>query len=327
MYPDTSIEEEIMGASPPSTRDDQQIRLGVSPLSWVNEVLEDFGRGTTAETCLAEASAAGYAGVELSRIFPRDAVQLSGLLARHGLQFVSGWHSGFLADRDVGEELEHVRGHASLLRDAGAHVMVYGECGSMAENALDVPLSCRMRLPGDAWDAYGDRLTRFADAVSREYGLAIAYHHHLMMVAETLDEIRAVMAATGPSVGLLLDTGHAAAAGFDYARLIEEFGPRIKHIHLKDVRGDVLSEVRARDLGFNQAVRAGMFTVPGDGSVDFEPLARFLGQGGYSGWLVVEAEQDPSNAPPAATVARAHRFVTQQILQPARSESVAGGAK
>ncbi len=316
-----------MAASPPSARDDQHIRLGVSPLSWVNEVLEDLGRGTAAETCLAEASAAGYAGVELSRIFPHDAVQLSRLLTGHGLQFVSGWHSGLLADRDVGEELEAVRGHASLLRDSGAEVMIYGECGSMAENALDVPLSRRLSLPGNAWGPYGDRLTRFADVVAREYGLAFAYHHHLMMVAETLDEVRAVMAATGPSVGLLLDTGHAAAAGFDYGRLIEEFGPRIKHIHLKDVRGDILSAVRVRDLSFNDAVRAGMFTVPGDGSVDFEPLARFLGEGGYSGWLVVEAEQDPSKAPPAATVTRAHGFVTQQILQPARSENVAGGAE
>jgi inosose dehydratase len=140
-----------------------------------------------------------------------------------------------------------------------------------------------------------------------------------MMVAETLDEVRTVMGTTGKSVGLLLDTGHAAAAGFDYARLIEEFGPRIKHIHLKDVRADVLSEVRARDLSFNDAVRAGMFTVPGDGSVDFDPLARFLREGGYVGWLVVEAEQDPTKAPPAATVARAHDFVSRQVLEPARS--------
>ncbi len=306
-----------MTASRPSPR------LGVSPLSWVNEVLEDLGRGTAADVVLAEAAAAGFDGVEMSRIFPRDPAGLSALLARHGLAFVSGWHSGFLADRDVAGELEAVREHATLLRDAGASVMVYGECGSMVANALDVPLADRLRLKQADWAAYGERLTRFADALAREHGLALAYHHHLMMVAETLDEVRSVMDATGPSVGLLLDTGHATAGGFDYADLIGEFGPRINHIHLKDVRADALADVRARGLSFNDGVRAGMFTVPGDGAVDFRPLARFLATGVYSGWLVVEAEQDPAKAPPAETVARAHRYVTEHILHPA----LAAGAR
>lgn len=313
-----------MAASSPSFRDARVVRLGVSPLSWVNEVLEDLGRDTAAPTCLMEAAAAGYSGVELSRIFPRDAASLSTLLAGHHLQLVSGWYSGFLAERGVAEELAALRDHARLLRDCGATVMVYGECGRMAANALDVPMSGRLRMPGDAWAAYGDRLTRFADALRGEYGLALSYHHHLMMIAETQGEIRAVMAATGPSVGLLLDTGHAAAAGFDYACLLEDFGARINHVHLKDVRRDVLAEVRAHGMSFNDAVRAGMFTVPGDGMIDFTPLARFLAGSTYSGWLVVEAEQDPAKAPPAEAVARAYGFVNERILQPARSASAAG---
>jgi inosose dehydratase len=297
---------------------DHFIRLGVSPLSWVNEVLQDLGGNIRAETCLSEAAAAGYSGVELSRIFPKQALELNALLARYGLSFISGWYNGFLAERDVGAELEAVRGHASLLRDCGANVMVYGECAHMADQALDIPLSGRLLLPRKDFAAYGARLTEFAKALRRDYGLDLAYHHHLMMVAERLDEVRALMAATGPAVGLLLDTGHAAAAGFDYASLIEEFGPRINHIHLKDVRGEVMVRVRKEGLSFNEGVRAGMFTVPGDGSVDFAPLARFLGTGKYKGWLVVEAEQDPAKAPPVETVARAHRFVVQEILHPAQ---------
>lgn len=293
------------------------IRLGVSPLSWVNEVLDDLGRGTSAEQCLSEAASAGYAGVELSRIFPRDATSLSQLLARHGLSLASGWHNGFLADRSVEDEIVAAREHASLLKACGVSVMVYGECARMPDSALDIGMSGRWTLASGEWAAYGDRLTRFAEALRDEFGLDLAYHHHLMMVAETLDEVRAVMAATGPQVGLLLDTGHAYAAGYDYATLIEEFGPRINHIHLKDVRAPVLAEVRARDLSFNAAVRSGMFTVPGDGAVDYGPLARFLAESRYSGWLVVEAEQDPAMAPPAPTVARAHRFVSETILKPA----------
>jgi inosose dehydratase len=297
-----------MAASRPS------VRLGISPLSWVNDVLEDLGRDTTPDVVLAEAAAAGFEGVEMSRIFPRDPARLSELLAGRGLAFVSGWHSGFLVERTVAEELEAVGEHAMLLRALGASVIVYGECGRMVADALDVPLAERLRLKERDWAPYGERLTRFADALAGEYGLGLAYHHHLMMVAETLDEVRALMASTGPSVGLLLDTGHATAGGFAYARLIEEFGPRINHIHLKDVRADVLADVRTRGLSFNDGVRAGMFTVPGDGAVDFTPLARFLGSGAYSGWLVVEAEQDPAKAPPAETVARARRFVAETIL-------------
>ncbi|WP_138468424.1 myo-inosose-2 dehydratase [Poseidonocella sp. HB161398] len=290
-----------------------RIRLGVSPLSWVNEVLADLGEGISAETILAEAKAAGFAGVEMSRAFPAEAGALAALLKRHGLSFVSGWHSGFLAERDVEAEKEAVRPHAALLKALGAEVLVYGECGHMAEDALDVPLPARLTL-GD-FAAYGARLTEFADWLEADFGLRLVYHHHLMMVAETLDEVRSVMTATGPSVGLLLDTGHAAAGGFDYAALITEFGPRIGHVHLKDVRADVFARVRAESLSFNDGVRMGMFTVPGDGSVDFAPLARFLASGQYSGWLVVEAEQDPAKASPAETVSRAFRFVTDQILQ------------
>lgn len=291
-----------------------RMRLGISPLSWVNEVLEDLGRGTSAETILTDAKAAGFEGVELSRVFPNDPMQLSRMLFSHGLGFVSGWYSGFLADRTVEEELAAVSKHAGLLRTCGANVMVYGECGHMVDDALDVPLARRLRLPAERFAAYGARLTVFAEAVKDEFDLKLAYHHHLMMAAETLDEIRAVMSNTGPAVGLLLDTGHAAAAGFDYARLIDEFGPRINHIHLKDVRAEVMAKVRNEAISFNDGVRLGMFTIPGDGGVDFGPVARFVGTGTYSGWLVVEAEQDPSKAPPAETVARAYRHVTENIL-------------
>jgi inosose dehydratase len=166
--------------------------------------------------------------------------------------------------------------------------------------------------------AYGDRLSTFADALFQRYGLRLAYHHHLMMVAETLPEIRALFSACSPSVGLLLDTGHATAAGFAYTQLIDEFAARICHIHLKDVRLDLLQQVRQQGLSFNEAVLAGMFTVPGDGGIDYQPLADFIARSGYQGWMVVEAEQDPAKAPPLPTVTRAQRYVSQHIFPAAQ---------
>lgn len=287
------------------------VRLGVSPLSWTNEVLEELGGDIPLETCLSQAAGAGYQGVELGRKFPRDANALRATLDAHGLAFVSGWYSGFLAVRSVEEEMEAVAPHAQLLKALGAEVMVYGPCGKMApDTPLDMSMTRRLTLGDDEMTAYADRLSAFEKRLGDKYGLRLGYHHHLMMVVETFDEISRLIERA--RCGLLLDTGHAVAAGFDYTRLIERFGDLVTHIHLKDVRSCRLARVRDQDLSFNQGVRAGMFTVPGDGDVDFAPLAEFVKTSGYQGWLVVEAEQDPARpeAEPKAAVSRALQFVT-----------------
>lgn len=282
------------------------VRLAVSPLSWANDVLEDLGADISLETCLGDAAEVGYEGVELGRKFPRDPDVLGPLLDSFGFALASGWHSGELAEREVDAEMAAVAAHARLLRAMGCKVMVYGEVAMMASGSpLDEPMSQRLIMPKEDVPAYAARLTDFATRIAGEYGLKLAYHHHLMMVAETFDEVSSLFESTGPDVGLLLDTGHAAAAGFDYARLIDRFGDRVAHIHLKDVRTPILQDVRSADLSFNMGVRKGMFTVPGDGSVDFSPLARFVRSRGYTGWLVVEAEQDPVMAPPRQAVVRA----------------------
>ncbi|HIG6935048.1 myo-inosose-2 dehydratase [Klebsiella pneumoniae] len=286
------------------------VRVAISPLSWANEVIEEFGKDATADICLRGSLAAGYEGVEMSRLFPYNPDELNTLLSGYQLSLASGWHSGFLAERSVDEELSAVHEFAMLLQKTGAQVMVYGECAAMAENALDVPMSRRRRLNPEQMAAYGARLTEFARELAQRYGLAMAYHHHLMMVVETLEEVRQLMAATGDEVGLLLDTGHALAGGFSYIDLINEFSTRIKHIHLKDVRSQILSTVCSKDLSFNEAVRAGMFTIPGDGAIDFLPLFEFINSSGYEGWVVVEAEQDPSLERPEITVARARDWLS-----------------
>lgn len=294
-------------------------RVAVSPLSWTNDVLEDLGGDIPLEQCLREAVAAGYLGTELGRKFPREVPLLRRTLEQHGLRLASGWHSGFLAERDVDLEMDAVAAHARLLQALGASVMVYGECGVMVPDApLDAPMSARLTLPAQAMAAYADRLTRFARQLHEQFGLRLAYHQHLMMVAETFDEICGLFEQTGPEVGLLLDTGHAAAARFDYSLLLKRFGKRIVHIHLKDVRADVMKIVRENDLSFNEGVRRGMFTVPGDGSIDFTALAAFVKDTGYAGWLVVEAEQDPAKAPPLEAVSRARRFIAATFETPAR---------
>ncbi|MBE9640961.1 myo-inosose-2 dehydratase [Salipiger mangrovisoli] len=286
------------------------LRLGVSPLSWANDVLEDLGADIPLEACLRDAAEVGYDGVELGRKFPRQPELLAPLLREHGLSLASGWYSGELAGRGLAAEIAAVAPLARLLRAMGCQVLVYGEVAMMAPGAaFDLPMSHRrVMLPREV-PGYAERLSAFARHLSGEYGLRLAYHHHLMMVAETFEEISDILGRCDPAVGLLLDTGHAVASGFSYTRLIERFGERIAHIHLKDVRSAAMRQVRDRDTSFNEGVRQGMFTVPGDGALDFGPLVHFAASGAYRGWLIVEAEQDPALAPPRAAVTRAFTHI------------------
>ena len=173
---------------------------------------------------------------------------------------------------------------------------------------LDVPLSQTPGLKSIDLPAYARKLEGFT-ARLKERGIKLAYHHHLMMLVETAEEISAFCEATDDAVGLLLDTGHAYAAGADYGEILRRFGKRVVHIHLKDVRPDVLDWVRKEDVSFNSAVREGLFTVPGDGAVDFSEIAKFVRTSGYRGWVVVEAEQDPAKATPRLYAQKAYRYM------------------
>lgn len=280
------------------------VRLGVSPLSWTNDVLEDLGGDIPLETCLAEAAALGFEGIELGRKFPREAGALTKVLSAPGLDLVTGWWSGRLVERSATDELTAVGEHARLLKSLGCEVLVYGEVGGMPGPApLDEPMSRSPALPAADLAAYAARVTELAGRLQDGFGLTLVYHHHVMMVVETADEVARFCDRAGEAVGILLDTGHAAAAGFDYRSLLRDHPKRIRHIHLKDVRADVLGTVRRQDLSFNEGVRRGMFGTPGQGSVDFRPIADFIASSGYRGWVVLEAEQDPKQAPPKDAIA------------------------
>ena len=285
------------------------VRLGVSPLSWTNDVLEDLGRDIPLETCLREASQIGYEGVELGRKFPRNSKELLPKLSEYRLQLAAGWYSGFLAERSLEAEWTAAADHIQLLAECGSRVLVYGECGKMPGDApLDLPLSQTPLLTSIDLPAYAKKVGEFS-ARLKQRGIVLAYHYHLMMLVERGEEITAFFKATPEPVGLLLDTGHAYAAGADYGQILERFGKRVTHIHLKDVRRKVLEEVRKNDLSFNAGVRAGMFTVPGDGDVDFTAIGEFIRTSGYRGWVVVEAEQDPAKADPKLYTEKAYHFI------------------
>jgi inosose dehydratase len=271
------------------------ICLGTNPIAWSNDDLRDLGGATPLETCLAEARHAGFAGIELGHKFPREADALRTVLTRHDLALVSGWYSSALLDRDADAEFAAMGSHLGLLRALGCEVLILAETSNAVHGLRDVPLSRRPVLPDTDWVRFGERLTRLADAARAE-GMTICYHHHMGTIVQTEAEIDRLMAVTGDSLTLLLDTGHARFAEADAVALARRHRARITHVHCKDVRADALGRAHSLDQSFLNAVVEGVFTVPGDGCVDFTSVLAALP--GYDGWLVVEAEQDPARADP-----------------------------
>lgn len=273
------------------------VRIGANPIGWSNDDMLEIGGDIPLERCLSEAKAAGFDGMELGNKFPRDAAKLRPILDRHGLALVGGWYSTELLRRDTRAEAEAAKAHAALLRDMGCEVFIAAETSNAIHSDIGQPLSARPVLAHGEWKLFGERYTEFAGMMQGEHGLRLVYHHHMGTVVQTEAEIDRFMAVTGDAVGLLLDTGHATWGGADPARLARHYRARIRHVHCKDIREAVMQRANAKDWSFLHSVLAGVYTVPGDGMIDYARILKELA--GYSGWVVVEAEQDPEKAEPA----------------------------
>jgi inosose dehydratase len=281
------------------------IELGINPITWTNDDMPALGGDIPLATCLAETRQAGYAGTELGGKFPRQAGELGPLLAAHGLKLVSGWCSGRILLREVDAEFDAVLPHLTLLRDLGCRHVVYADTSRRSDDLFE-PLSKRPRLAEADWPAYGRKLTALAERMAA-FGVGMAFHHHMGTIVQAGEEIDRLMATTGAAVGLLFDSGHCLFAGADPLAVLQRHCARVVHMHCKDMRRAALDHALASDRSFMQAVLDGVFTVPGDGCIDFPALLRMLHAQGYAGWLVVEAEQDPRKAHPLTYARMGHR--------------------
>ena len=288
------------------------VRIGINPLTWTNDDLPELGGETPLDVCLAEARQAGYAGMELGHKFPRKTAELRPILEKHGLALISGWYSAELLARSAADEIRAVQDHFNLLADFGCTAMVFAEVTGCVHGQRDVPVVNRPRLRDDQWREFGERMTEVGEHLLTR-GVRIAYHHHMGTVVETEEEIDRLMANTGEAVGLLVDTGHLTYAGGDPLAVIRRHGKRIVHVHCKDVRPAVLADAKNRNRSFLDAVLDGVFTVPGDGSIDYRAVLRALKEVGYQGWLVVEAEQDPAVAHPLTYATRGYQHLRQLV--------------
>ena len=288
-------------------------KMGIAPIAWSNDDLPELGGDTSLDTCLRESKQAGFLGVETGGKFPTTATELQAVLDIHKLKLASGWFSGKVLDADLAEEKDRVLNQLTLFQKLGAPCLVYGETAGTIQNKRNAPLNTRRKLSEKELKSYGQKLTTFAEFCA-EHDVPLAFHHHMGTAIETEQDTDLLMKHTGDAVHLLFDAGHMAFAGGDPLAIIEKHANRIIHVHTKDVRSQVINNLDRSKISFLDAVVEGAFTVPGDGTLDFDLIVQRLADKGYEGWFIVEAEQDPTKAPPLEYALKGYKSLSRSLV-------------
>ena len=275
------------------------VKVGISLIAWQNDDLPALTAAFTTEAAMADAARIGYQGVERGRRMPADTKGLRAYLARYGVSLCGGWFSGNLMQTTVEEEKDAIHQQVAQFAALNAPCIVYAECSNTVQGQISTPVSQRPKLGRDEIGAYATKLSELAKW-SADQGVVLSYHHHMGSMIEDAEDIDWLMEGSDPALTLLYDTGHLHFAGADPLAVLDKWGHRIHHVHFKDVREDVVQNIRAADGSFLDAVQSGAFTVPGDsnGCINFQAVTDKLKVIDYKGWIVVEAEQDPAKAPP-----------------------------
>lgn len=270
------------------------ILYGTNPIAWSNDDDRSLGAHITLDQCLDETAEIGFDGIEKGHKFPQEAALLKAVLEPHKLRYVSGWHSLNLLINPVEEEKKAMQPALDLLKAMGSKVIIVCETSNAIHGDNDKPLSERPVLEEARWEEFGAGVEALAEYAAAQ-DIALVYHHHMGTVVQSEDEIDLLMQHTGPHTKLLLDTGHCLFGGGDPEQVAKKHMGRVGHIHAKNVRPAIATEVRDQSLSFLEGVRRGVFTVPGDaeGGVDFTSVLKVAADKAYQGWLVIEAEQDP----------------------------------
>lgn len=296
--------------------EEAKITFGCAPIAWTNDDLPELGKENTFEQCISEMALAGYTGTEIGNKYPRDPQTLKRYLEPRNLQVASAWFSSFLTTKPFQETKEAFIEHRDFLHAMGAKVIVVSEQGHSVQGQMSTPVFKEKPMFSDSdWDKLTQGLEALGE-IAHEKGMDIVYHHHMGTGVQTTAEIDRLMANTCPEkVSLLFDTGHLVFSGENPIEIYHKYQTRIKHVHFKDIRELVAEEVKQNQDSFLNAVKKGVFTVPGDGMINFAPIMKVIVESGYKGWIVVEAEQDPAKANPFEYALKAKKYINQLLLQ------------
>ena len=286
------------------------IKLGIAPIAWSNDDMPELGGDTPIETCLEEAKESGFTGIELGGKFPRNPGITKFLLKKYKLQMPGGWYGSLLREKSIEEEWLSMQDHINLLKIVKSDVFVFADISGSIQGDSSKPLSYRPSLKDNEWRNYAKKISEISNRLS-DVGLPMSYHEHMGTIIQTEEDVCRLMNETNDKTYLLYDTGHLLFAGANYKDVLDKFVSRINHVHCKDIRKSVLENSLVNDLSFRNAFLNGVFTVPGDGCIDYEPLLKIFKKNNYEKWLVIEAEQDPIKANPLEYAKIGNTYLTK----------------
>lgn len=292
--------------------DKNKVKLGIAPIAWTNDDMPDLGAENTFEQCVSEMALAGFTGCEIGNKYPKDPAVLKKALDLRGMQICNAWFSAFLTTKPYEETEKEFIKHINFLKTMGAKVVGVSEQGHSIQGTSLPIFEKKYVMNDEEWDKLCTGLNKLGH-VAKETGITLTFHHHMGTVVQTAAEIDRMMENTDPELfNLLFDSGHLAYCGEDYMYILKKYIKRIKHVHLKDIRPEVVAEVKRNHLSFLQGVRKGAFTVPGDGAIDFGPIFDVLAENNYEGYVLVEAEQDPAVANPLEYAIKARKYIAEK---------------
>lgn len=293
--------------------DKEKVKLGIAPIAWTNDDMPELGSENTFEQCISEMALAGFAGTEIGNKYPKDSKVLKKALDLRNIKVCNAWFSSFLTTKPLDETLQAFIKHRDFLNELGAKVIGAAEQGHSIQGLKNAPILVdKPVFTEEEWKKLAEGLNVLGK-LAKEKDMILTYHHHMGTGVQTLEEIDKLMSMTDPDlVYLLYDTGHLVFSGVDPVEVLKKYVDRVRHVHLKDIRKEVLEKVKRENLSFLDAILEGVFTVPGDGMIDFEPIFKILEESDYKGWMVVEAEQDPAKANPFEYALKARKFIREK---------------
>ena len=267
--------------------DPNGITWGMHPIAWRNDDIPEVGEWNTIDIMFDDLAEAGFAGTEVAGWYPSKEETKEKADAA-GLKIIAQWFSSFIVRDGVEAVIPDFRATCEYLQFLGATRVVVSEQTGSVQGIRDICIfENKPVLKDEEWPVLAEGLNKLGE-IAHEYGLDLVYHHHLGTVVQTKDETLRMLELTDPEkVSLLFDTGHAFVGD-----------------------GDVMGLLR----GAIDSFLAGMFTVPGDGAIDFTEPYAFLVEHDYKGWILVEAEQDPKIAPPLEYAHIARDYVKGTLL-------------
>ncbi len=294
--------------------DKNKVKLGIAPIAWTNDDMPDLGKENTFEQCVSEMALAGFTGSEVGNKYPKDPEVLKKALELRGVEICNQWFSSFLITKPFEEVEKEFRAQLAFLKAKGAKVIGASEQSHSVQGQMDTPIfGHKYEMNDEEWDTFCTGMNKLGKIAKEEYGIALTFHHHMGTVVQSLAEVDRMMENTDPEyVSLLFDTGHFTYCGEDPLEVVKKYVHRIKHVHLKDIRPEVVEQVKKENMSFLAGVRAGAFTIPGDGCINYDPIFKVLEDAGYEGYMVVEAEQDPAKANPLEYAIRARKFIAEK---------------